>query len=58
MFPETQKTNPMTDSSVNWFEDESRDHANLWDGEALRASALPVTRAEPHAPTTTLTACE
>ncbi len=50
MFPETPKTNPMTELPLNWFEDESRDYANLWDGEALRASATSAARGETPAP--------
>ena len=41
MFSETQPTTPVTDYSVNLFEDESHDHANRWDGESLRALAAP-----------------
>ena len=42
MSTEPQKTKPQfTDYPVNLFRDESRDHANEWDGNALRAQARP-----------------
>jgi hypothetical protein len=59
MFPEPQKTNPMTDLPMNWFEDESRDYANQWDGQALRAAqkvdAHPETTTPTCTPTSTMT---
>lgn len=61
MFPEPQKTNSTADYPVNLFEDESRDYANLWDGQALRTVQTTVTRPEsvpvaltPSSPTMTM----
>lgn len=55
MFSEPQKTNTTTDYPVNLFQDESRDYANLWDGQALRAAQTMTTRAEPQTVTRTPT---
>lgn len=52
MSTEPQTHNPQfSDYPTNLFREDSRDHANQWDGNALRVQANPASREKTPTPT-------